>query len=87
MRKWCTQAWSVLLYGKIGPLSPGLCGCGLNSANPGVQLPGLKWDFFLLFFPRGGCRGAVPSLLLPLTIQLEGVGTVSLVVLMWFPKC
>lgn len=70
-----------LIWKDWSSLSPGLCDRGLNSANPGVQLPGLKWEFFL-FFPRAGCRGAVPSLLLPLTSQLEGVGTVSLVVLM-----
>lgn len=45
-----------------------------------VQLPGLKWDLFF-FFPRAGCRGAVSSAL-AITVQLEGVGTVSLVVLM-----
>lgn len=71
-----------LIWKDWSSLSPGLCGHGLNSANPGVELPGLKWDFFFLLFPRAGCRGAVLSLLLPLTIQLEGVGTVSLVVLM-----
>lgn len=37
---------------------------------------------FFFFFPRAGCRGAVTSAL-AITVQLEGVGTVSLVVLMW----
>lgn len=46
-----------------------------------VQLPGLKWEFLIFFFPRAGCRGAVTSAL-AITVQLEGVGTVSLVVLM-----
>lgn len=41
-------------------LSPGLCVHNLNSAKPGVQLPGLKWDFF---FSSAGCRGAVISAL------------------------
>lgn len=55
-------------------LSPGLCGHSLNSANPGVQLPEVGFFFLIL---------AVEEwlyLLLPLTVQLEGVGTASLVV-------
>lgn len=47
-----------------------------------VQLLGLKWEFlFFFFFLRAGRRGAVTSAL-AITVQLEGVGTVSLVVLM-----
>lgn len=47
-----------------------------------VQLSGLKWEsLFFFFLPRAGCRGAVTSAL-AITVQLEGVGTVSLVVLM-----
>lgn len=65
-----------LMWKDWSSLSPGLCGHNLNSAKPGVQLPGLKWDFFFLVL-------AVEEqlyLLLPPTIQLEGVGTASLVV-------
>lgn len=65
-----------LMWKDWSSLSPGLCGHNLNSAKPGVQLPGLKWDFFFLVL-------AVKEqlyLLLPPTIQLEGVGTASLVV-------
>lgn len=59
-----------LMWKDWSSLSPGLCGHNLNSAKPGVQPPGLKWDFFFLVL-------AVEEqlyLLLPLTIQLEGVG-------------
>lgn len=55
---------------------------GWNSVNPGPA----SWlkvgiSFFFFFLPRAGCRGAVTSAL-AITVQLEGVGTVSLVVLM-----
>lgn len=46
-----------------------------------VLVPGLKWEFLFFFFPRAGRRRAVTSAL-AITVQLEGVGTVSLVVLM-----
>lgn len=49
---------------------------GVSFANPAVQLPGLKWDFFSA--SSTGCRGAVVYLLLPLSIKLkEGRDCVS----------
>lgn len=35
-----------LMWKDWSSLSPGLCVHNLNSAKSGVQLPGLKWDFF-----------------------------------------
>lgn len=39
-----------LIWKDRSSLSPGLCGHGLNSTDPGVELPDLKWDFFFYFF-------------------------------------
>lgn len=82
MRKWCTQAWSVLLCGKVGPLWVQVFVARVWTL-PIEMSDFLAWSGIFFFSPRAGCRGAVISLLLPLTIQLEGVGTASLVVVMW----
>lgn len=47
-----------LVWEDWSSLSPGLCGHGSDIANPGVQFPGLKQDFLLLFSPRAGWREA-----------------------------
>lgn len=70
-----------LIWKNWSSLSPGFYGRGWNSVNPGPDSWLKVGIYFLFFFPRAGCRGAVTSAL-AITVQLEGVGTVSLVVLM-----
>lgn len=69
-----------LIWKNWSSLSLGFCGCGWNSINPGPA-SWLKVGISFFFFPRAGRRRAVTSAL-AITVQLEGVGTVSLVVLM-----